>query len=99
MRIWLDDERPMPEEGFDLHVKTAKVMLDYLKAGGVTFISFDHDLGPEEAGTGYEVAAWIEEQAFNCNLERLDWEIHSANPVGRKNLEAALNNANKWWSL
>lgn len=89
MRIWLDDERPMPEEGFDLHVKTAREAIEQLKTGKVEFISFDHDLGPEEAGTGYDVASWIEEQAFNCNLNRIDWEIHSA----------ALSGANKWWSL
>lgn len=99
MRIWLDDERPMPDDGFDIHVKTAKDAIKLLRTGEIEFISLDHDLGPEEAGTGYDVARWIEEQAYNCALERVDWEIHSANPVGRKNMEAALNNANKWWSL
>jgi len=99
VRIWLDDERPMPEEGFDTHVKTAQEAIALLKTGKVEFISLDHDLGPPEAGTGYDVAAWMEEQAFNCNLEQVGWNVHSANPVGVKKMEAALNNANKWWSL
>lgn len=99
MRIWLDDERPMPEEGFDYHAKTAWDAIEKLQTGGVEFISLDHDLGPPEAGTGYDVAAWLEEQAFNCALSRVDWEVHSANPVGRKKMEAALEQANKWWSL
>lgn len=98
MRIWLDDEREMPE-GFDLHCKTAAEAIHWLKTGTVTFISLDHDLGMPEAGTGYDVAKWLEEQAFNCALERVDWDIHSANPVGVKRMEDALMNANKWWSL
>lgn len=99
MRIWLDDERPMPEEGFDLHCKTALEAINLLRSGKVTFISLDHDLGPPEAGTGYDVANWIEEQAFHCNLDRVDWEVHSANPVGRRSMRTALEQANKWWSL
>ena len=96
MKVWLDDERKMPV-GFDIHLRTAAGAIEYLKTGKVTLISLDHDLG-EEKGTGYEVAKFIEEAAFNQELTRLSWEIHSANPVGRKNMEAALLNANLYWN-
>lgn len=97
MRVWLDDERKMPE-GFDLHVRTATEAIDVLKTGKVQLISLDHDLGPPEAGTGYDVAAWIEEAAFSKQIPRLEWRIHSANPVGRERMLAALVGANRWWN-
>lgn len=99
MRLWLDDLRPMPE-GYDRHVKTAKEAIEALLVWTVTHISFDHDLGEPECGTGYDVASWIERQAFeNTNVERVSWRIHSANPVGRRNIEAAMTSADRYWEL
>ena len=94
MRVWLDDVRPMPE-GFDLHVMDAVAAIAALRTGKVTFMSFDHDLGKDD--TGYTVAKWIEEEAQAGRIPRLFWQIHSANPVGQKNMEAALTNADKFW--
>ena len=95
MKIWLDDERPMPD-GYDRHVRTAEEAISILKSGIVTVISLDHDLG-ENAGTGYEVACFIEEGAFSGTLSPMDVNIHSANPVGRNRMEQAINNAKKCW--
>lgn len=53
MKVWLDDIRKMPAR-FDRHVKTAQEAIELLETGLVTFISFDHDLGPVEAGTGHD---------------------------------------------
>jgi hypothetical protein len=97
MRIWLDDIHPMPSH-FDVHCKTAAMANRYIQRGECTFISLDHDLGPEEAGTGYEVAKLIEELTMTGLLKkRIGWVIHSANPVGRANMEAALKNADRYW--
>lgn len=101
MRIWLDDLRPMPP-GYDVHVCTAPEVIEYLKSGKVTRISLDHDLGECNVegvapGTGYDVAAWIEEQAYNGKLAKVEWSLHSANPVGRRNMELALQNADRFW--
>lgn len=97
IKVWLDDERPMPS-AFDVHAKTAKEAIDILKGGNVSYISLDHDLGPVEAGTGMDVAKWIEEAAFNQTLEPLSYNLHTANPVGRDNMAKALINADKFWS-
>lgn len=97
MKIWLDDERPMPP-GFDVHVKTAQEAIHLLSQGKVTAISLDHDLGPPDAGNGAQVAMWIEEKAFHNELKPLKWAVHSANPVGRTNMIAALQNADRFWS-
>ncbi len=48
MKVWPDDERPMPD-GYDVHVRTASEAIDLLKTGQVTRMSLDHDLGPPEA--------------------------------------------------
>ena len=96
MRVWLDDERPM-REGFDVHVRTASEAIETLKTGKVSYISLDHDLGPPEAGTGYDVAKWVEQMAFYGALRRLEWDVHSANPVGRKNMSSSMENAERFW--
>ncbi len=97
MKLWLDDVREMPP-GYDVHVRTARDAIDFLESGGVTDISLDHDLGDEENGTGYDVAKWIEEQAFYHKLPKLIWRIHSQNSVGVKNMLAALVNADRFWA-
>ena len=94
IRLWVDDIRPMPQE-FNVHVKTYQEAIDYLETGQVTMISLDHDLGTIESG--YDIAAWIEEQAFQGILTKITWYIHSANPVGRKRIEQALMNADRFW--
>ena len=96
MRLWLDDLRPMPF-GYDIHVKTAEETIKLLEKGDVVYISFDHDLGEEENGTGYDVAKWIEEAAFNKLIPQLKWKIHSANPVGEKNIKLAMDKADEFW--
>ena len=95
MKIWLDDERPM-QEPYDIHAKTAEEAIAFLGTGQVTHISLDHDLGQEL--TGYDVAKWIEEQAFHGNLAPLHLAVHTANPAGRKNILMALQNAERHWS-
>lgn len=95
VQLWLDDLRPAPT-GWR-HAFTADEAITALRDGGVVRISLDHDLGPPEAGTGYDVAKWIEEQAASGALEPLAWAIHSANPVGRSNMAFAMRSAERFW--
>jgi hypothetical protein len=105
MRIWLDDERD-PKNAFiqakfgsksnDVWAKTAEEAINLLESKRFIAISFDHDLGTEK--TGLDVARWIEEHAFNRTLNKLDWSIHSMNPVGKENIERTMKNADKFWN-
>ena len=103
--IWLDDERDPQSDigrqkgasGSETWVKTAPEAIKLLESGSVSSISLDHDLGLEINGSGYDVAKWIEEQAYHGNLSRLQWAVHSDNPVGVKNMIAALEQADKFW--
>lgn len=94
MKLFLDDERPTPD-GWE-RAYTAPEAIALLETGQVTHLSLDHDLGPEEAGTGYDVCKWVEQQVFE---RAFDFEnpfippemtVHSANPVGRKRMEMAI---------
>lgn len=92
MRLYLDDVRPTPA-GFDFRAYTAEEAKHYLMSYPITFVSFDHDLGPAEAGTGYDVAKWIEQQAYERGRPAPDWYVHSANPVGAANIHRAMLSA------
>jgi hypothetical protein len=104
--IWLDDERDPNDHGIqeDFHsfpgmtwAKTATEAIELLKTGKVEYISFDHDLGSMQAGTGMDVAKWIEEQAFHGNIPKLSWTVHSYNPIGSKNIIRAMKKAEEFW--
>ena len=96
VRLFLDDVRETPA-GW-LRAFTASEAISLLAAGGISEVSLDHDLGPPEAGTGYDVTVWIEEQAASGTLAPISWAIHSANPVGRARMEAALLSAERFWN-
>lgn len=85
MRIWLDDCR-LPPDGF-IHVKNFAELQTLLAENSDTIevMSFDHDLGDEEAD-GYQIAKWLAENY----LERwpLEVHVHSANPPGSANIRA-----------
>jgi hypothetical protein len=57
-------------------------------------ISFDHDLG-ENTKTGYDCAKWICEYCWTNGLPIPNWNVHSANPVGRDNIIQLMENFEK----
>jgi hypothetical protein len=105
MRLWLDDTRPAPA-GFDIVVSTAEDAIAAIESGKVTYCSLDHDLSYDPPdlehyngieGTGYEVATFIEEAAYQGTLPRLAWRVHSANPAGAARMTQALRAADFYW--
>lgn len=67
--------------------------------GAPTVVSFDHDLGHEEGNDGYEFAKWLVERDLDAVERHKDFlspdfkfQVHSANPIGAKNIEELLNN-------
>lgn len=108
IRIYLDDLRPTPAtlwvdryedtpRTYTHRCYTSQEAIDLLKTGKVTFISFDHDLGAPENGTGYDVARWIEKAVWAGHIPMPEYAIHSANPVGVKNIDAAMKSAERAW--
>lgn len=108
--LWLDDERNPVNfqtnwKGFDVFglkgyypviwVKTVERAMEYISKGVVKEISFDHDLGTRK--NGYDLAKWIEAKAANNEIVRLHWQVHSQNPVGRKNIEQTMQSCDRMW--
>lgn len=97
MKLWIDDLRPAPENWKWIKNSqefAAYEILGMICSGMVEEISFDHDLGEESASNGYQLCCLIEEFiAKNMlpieNVPKI--HIHTANPVGRKNLQAAID--------
>lgn len=75
---------------------TAPEAIELLKTGKVTHLSLDHDLGPAEAGTGYDVCLFVEQKVFEKSFDFKNpfvppvMTVHSANPVGRQRMEVAI---------
>lgn len=89
MKLYLDDERPEPK-GW-ARATTAAEAIDLLGTNHVTALSLDHDLGPPEAGTGYDVIRWLEERVALYGFQPPSLIIiHTANPSARIRMELTL---------
>lgn len=93
MKLWIDDVRPRPNDSWDW-VKTSSEAIIYLVSTANTdyfpdVISFDHDLGGDD--TTMPVVNMLEEMVEDGTLDRpFQWQIHSMNPVGKRNLLVVL---------
>lgn len=91
LKIWLDDKRPAPE-GW-MAENDVRLALHFIKNSAVEEISLDHDLGDENEYTGYDVLKkieqWLAERYITPSCVPII-RIHTANPVGRQNMLAAL---------
>lgn len=89
IKIWLDDERPRPDDSWfaTKHSNIAILLLRACLRKGIIVeaISLDHDLGGDD--TSRPVVLWMAEHQF--------WPdkvyVHTANPVGREFLEGITN--------
>jgi len=92
INLWIDEHRLPPDEYIAWCTNSTNAINFIDKFWGrIEVISFDHDLGEESYGTGYDVLKFIEEKVYRFSWEpRMEFRIHSANPVGRKNMQAAI---------
>lgn len=65
-------------------------VITLLKAGGVSEISLDHDLGDDERGTGYDVILWIEEAVALQGFRPPRIQVHSANASAVEKMQAGV---------
>ena len=85
-------------------VRSHDEFISWIEINGVPdFISFDHDLADEHykdlegthEKTGYESAKWLVNHCLDKNIKIPDYQVHSANPVGKQNIESYLENSKK----
>lgn len=99
--MFIDDIRDASKY-YDFPIVTVRSYYDavqYVKDHGIpSFVSFDHDLADDSVPemTGYSFAKFLIEHIMDNNsTERFEFLVHSANPVGKQNIECYLNNAFK----
>lgn len=99
MKLFLDDIRNPPDNTWVV-CRTAEEAIKCLKTGKVTLISFDHDLGEASDLNGNDVAKWIERSVFDkqSGVHMPKWQVHSMNPVGRRNIIATMMAAERAYS-
>lgn len=91
-KLFLDDIRNPPDDSWEV-VRTAKEAITVLSVTIYDELSLDHDLGDDVNGTGYDVVKWMEEMVASEPFYQppASIVIHSANPVGRKNMQAGID--------
>lgn len=66
-----------------------------MQKGLPEYISFDNDLGEDESGQvlpdGYHAAKWLVYES-GLDLSKLNFYVHSANPVASKQIQGLLDN-------
>lgn len=92
MRIWLDDIRPMPK-GYTHHARSVNEAKGFIKRAELSneiieCIDCDHDLGDyaKYGGDGINLLDWLLERGTFYRIL-----IHTANPVGRANMQRILD--------
>jgi hypothetical protein len=82
--IWVDDIRTptIPEATWCRTYASAIEAIE--KANDTLILCLDHDLGEEK--TGYDICKYLVENSIPVSLI----QIHSANPVGRANMNQLL---------
>ena len=90
MKIWLDDLRPVPQ-GYEgaKSVNEAIALIEEAEGRGIEIevLDLDHDLGDyySDGGDAIKLLDWLAERETFYPVE-----IHTANPVGRANMERML---------
>jgi hypothetical protein len=87
MKLYLDDIRNPSTGGWNIVRSYQEFVQFILDHGMPDMISFDHDLG-EDVPTGMDCAKWIVDNGYRV----VNFNVHSANPVGKSNIEGLLNN-------
>ena len=90
MKIWLDDLRPVPQ-GYEgaKSVNEAIALIEEAESRGteIEVLDLDHDLGDYyfDGGDALKLLDWLAERETFYPVE-----IHTANSVGRANMERML---------
>lgn len=83
MKLFIDDIRNPPGDDFSV-VRSTQEAIEWVKTNGMpTFISFDHDLGGEDTSMIFLHKLY---EFWNETDTIPEYTVHSANPIGSKNI-------------
>ena len=92
INLYLDDVRETPDNF--VRVYNYEEFVQFINENSVPdFISFDHDLG--EGKTGFDCAKFLVKSCLDNGISKINFVVHSQNPVGKENIEKLLENFNK----
>lgn len=93
-KLYLDDIRTPPDDSWVVARSYNQAVKIFEDIGAPAEVSFDHDLGVIEGTvipdkTGYDFAHFLVEKDLDtgCLPKNFKYSIHSANPIGRENIE------------
>ena len=91
MKIWLDDTRPAPKNYVHCHSVNEAIKTIIDNCFNIELLNLDHDLGDfyNDGGDGIKLLDWCIENNFFPNVI-----LHTANPVGRMNMERTIQ---RYW--
>jgi len=93
MSMFIDDVRSPPGQMKFNHIaRSSDAAIAIMEKGGCpSYISFDHDLGGDD--TAMRVVNWMIEKDMDEQgwiPDNLTWDVHSANPIGKENINSKL---------
>ena len=94
MKIWVDDIRPVPEGYIGTKsVNETIVLIENMESNGIEIelLNLDHDLGDYacDGGDAIKILDYLAERGTYYPIK-----IHTANPVGRANMERVIR---RYW--
>lgn len=93
MKLFIDDMRDPPNDGWVV-VRSSDAAINHVEQHGMPdFISFDHDLGGDD--TTMVFLKKLYEIASLNNLKPPEYQIHSANPIGKLNIQSFMESWKK----
>lgn len=98
--LYLDDERTPKTNKDWVVVRTPSEFKQTIEKMGIPcLISLDHDLGVEESG--YDCLKWLVDKCIehDINPAKVDIHAHTANPVGRVNIEKYVESWKKHYAV
>lgn len=96
-KLYLDDERIPFFDGWTIVRNFEDFKSTIVEKGLPKEISFDHDLG-DEVPTGYDCVKWLIHD-MKYDLRKVTINVHSANSVGKDNIEGLIRSWNKFLDL
>jgi len=91
MKLYLDDIRNPKTDGWVI-VRSYEEFVNFITEHGLpNTMSLDHDLGG--ISSGYDCVKWLVYEK-RLDIREVDINVHSANPVGRENMEKLIENWN-----
>jgi hypothetical protein len=67
--------------------------------GMPNMVSFDHDLADinnDKEKTGFDAAKWLVDYCMDNDVKLPNYQVHSANPVGKENIKSYLENFSRF---